>query len=187
MKKHSRKSRYLFSVIAFIFTATGIAQEIKGTWTGELEVQGKEMEMSFNITEENGSYSSTFDVPIQGAIGIPLEETSFENNTLTIASAKFKLKYVGTLDGENLNGTYSQLGEDYPFNLVKTVKTKPGDLSLPSSKGELEKIAALETKPYKYSAEDFFTKPKLSKFRISPDGNYISYRKRTKMERVMSS
>ncbi|MGO3183904.1 MAG: alpha/beta hydrolase family protein [Aequorivita sp.] len=178
MEKHSRKSKYLLSIIAFIFTATAIAQEIKGTWTGELEIQGTKMEMSFNITEENGSYSSTFDVPLQGAIDIPLEETTFEDDILTIASAKFKLKYVGTLDGENLNGTYSQMGQDYPFDLVKTVKTKPGDLSLPSSKEELEKIAALEKKTYKYSVEDFFTKPSLSTFRISPDGNYISYRKK---------
>ncbi|MFD2565447.1 alpha/beta hydrolase family protein [Aquimarina rubra] len=177
MKSYRKKSKYLFSIIAFVYTIGVIAQDVKGTWKGELEVQGMKLEMSFNINEENGKYTSTFDVPLQGVVGFPLEKTSFVDNTLTIESAKLKLKYVGTLEEKNLNGIYSQLGQDYPFNLVKTVKIKPGDLSLPSSKETLEKIAALETETYKYSVEDFFMKPKLSIFRISPDGNYISYRK----------
>ncbi len=178
MKNNNRKLRYILSFFAFVCTVGAIAQDIKGTWKGELEVQGMKIEMSFNITEENGNYSSTFDVPQQSAVGIPLEKTSFVDNTLTVESAKFKLKYVGTLEGENLKGIYSQLGQDYPFNLVKIVKTKPGDLSLPSSREDLKKITALETKTYKYSVEDFFTKPKLSMYRISPEGNYVSYRKK---------
>ncbi|MEO8773185.1 MAG: S9 family peptidase [Gelidibacter sp.] len=178
MKKQSRKPKYILSLVAFIFTMSLMAQDIKGTWTGNLEVQDTTIEMSFNISEENGAYASTFDVPLQGAVDIPLEETSFANNTLTITSSKFKLKYVGTLDGDKLNGTYTQMGQEYPFNLVKTVKTKPGDLSLPSSKEDLAKLAAFETETYKYSVEDFFTKPQLATFRISPDGNYISYRKK---------
>lgn len=178
MKKYRSKSKCFLSLIAFIITVGTIAQDIQGTWTGELDVEGTKLEMSFNISEENGSYSSTFDVPLQGALGIPLEETAFENNTLTITSTKFKLKYVGTLNSEQLNGTYSQMGKEYPFDLVKTIKTKPGDLSLPSSTEDLAKIAALETENYKYSVEDFFTKPELATFRISPDGNYISYTKK---------
>lgn len=178
MKNHKTNSNYLLNFIAFIVAFGVYAQDIKGTWKGNLDVQGTAMEILFNIAEEDGNYTSTFDVPTQGAVGIPLEETTFTDNTLTIESAKYKLKYVAILEGENLNGTYSQLGQDYQLNLVKTVKTKPGDLSLPSSKEDLEKIADYETKSYKYSVEDFFTKPTLATYRISPDGNYISYRKK---------
>ena len=179
MKNTNKKLQYILSIFAFVCTIGAIAQDIKGTWKGELEVQGMKLEMSFNISDENGNYSSTFDVPQQGAVGIPLETTTFADNTLTIESAKFKLKYVGILDGENLNGTYSQMGQEYPFNLKKTVKTKPGDTSLPSSDEELNKIASLETSNYKYAVEDFFKTPDAYYFKLSPDGKYMSYLKRT--------
>ncbi len=154
------------------------AQEILGSWKGELDVQGVKLEMGFNISEDNGTYSSTFDVPSQGAIGIALEKTTFTNNTLTIESAKFKLKYVGILEGETLKGTYSQLGKDYAFNLKKIIKTKPGDTSLPSSKATLDKLASYDKGTYKYSVEDYFENPATSAFQFSPKGKYFSYRER---------
>ncbi len=176
---NKRKITWTLIMLVFLF-ATGIsAQDISGSWKGELDVQGTKMEMSFNITESNGTYSSNFDVPMQGAMEIPLENTSFDNNILTIESAKYKLKYVGELEGDMLKGTYSQMGQDYPFDLVKTVKTKPGDISLPSTKEELAKIAALETETNKYSVEDFFQTPDAYYFKLSPDGKYMSYLKRT--------
>ncbi len=178
MKNHIKKFNYITRIFAFFCSVLLQAQDIEGTWTGELEVQGMEIEMSFNVTASNGVYASTFDVPAQGAMGIPLEKTEFENSILTIASEKYKLKYVGALEKDQLKGTYTQLGKDYVFNLSKTEKTLPGNTSLPSDDEELKKIAALETEQFKYTVEDFFEKPKLSMFRISPDGNYISYRKK---------
>ncbi|MGV9004937.1 prolyl oligopeptidase family serine peptidase [Flavobacterium sp.] len=57
---------------------------------------------------------------------------------------------------------------------------KPGDASLPSSKEELLKIANSETGKFAYSVEDYFSKPQLSSFQISPNGQYISYREKDK-------
>ena len=39
---------------------------------------------------------------------------------------------------------------------------KLGDISLPSSKGALEKLASFDNGNYKYADEDFYTKPKIS-------------------------
>lgn len=54
----------------------------------------------------------------------------------------------------------------------------PGDTSLPSSKAELDQLAALEIGKYSYSVEDFFTTPKQLDFKESPDGKYLSYLQR---------
>lgn len=54
----------------------------------------------------------------------------------------------------------------------------PGDTSLPSSPEVLAQIAAHGTKDAKYQVEDFFTMPSISGYRISPDGKYLSWRKR---------
>ncbi|MFL9836426.1 S9 family peptidase [Flavobacterium sp. ST-75] len=51
----------------------------------------------------------------------------------------------------------------------------PGNTSLPSSKQELEKLAAQEKGSYKYSVEDYFKKPMQSSFKFSPDGKFFSY------------
>lgn len=51
----------------------------------------------------------------------------------------------------------------------------PRDTSLPSSKQELEKLAAQEKGSYKYSVEDYFKKPMQSSFQFSPNGMYFSY------------
>lgn len=55
---------------------------------------------------------------------------------------------------------------------------KPGDVSLPSSKEDLEKLAAFEKGTYKYSVEDFFKKSKASNFQLSPDGKFLSYKEK---------
>ena len=58
------------------------------------------------------------------------------------------------------------------------VKEKPGNTTLPSSKEELAKLAALESGNYKYSVEDYFKTPEAFSFKLSPDGKYIGYMKR---------
>ncbi|PQL93325.1 S9 family peptidase [Apibacter adventoris] len=58
------------------------------------------------------------------------------------------------------------------------IKELPGDISLPSSKDELQKIASYDKSNYKYSVEDYWSKPKQSGFKFSPDGKYFSYREK---------
>ena len=41
-------------------------------------------------------------------------------------------------------------------------------------------MAAKETGNYKYNVEDYFAKPKSSSFKLSPNGNYMSFRKKDK-------
>lgn len=55
---------------------------------------------------------------------------------------------------------------------------KPGDVTLPSSKEELEKLGTFEKATYKYSVEDFFKKAKASNFQLSPDGKFLSYKEK---------
>ncbi|KAA8485366.1 dipeptidyl aminopeptidase/acylaminoacyl peptidase [Arcticibacter tournemirensis] len=54
----------------------------------------------------------------------------------------------------------------------------PGDTTLPSSKEELAALAASETRTYKYAVPDYFSRPKQSAFKLSPDGKYFSYREK---------
>lgn len=54
----------------------------------------------------------------------------------------------------------------------------PGNTSLPSSKEELQQLAAAETGTFAYKVEDYFSRPRQSGFQVSPDGRYFSYREK---------
>ena len=166
-------------LLAVIFLSySGFAQDIAGSWKGALSVQGTEMPLIFNITSEAEGLSSTMDSPSQGATDIPMDETTFDNGTLTIVFKQAGIKYVGTLEGAKVTGTFFQGGMELPLNLEKTEKTIPGNPALVSSEEELVQLGALAQGNFKYSVEDYFAKPKASTFRFSPDGKYMSYREK---------
>ncbi|WP_289045194.1 S9 family peptidase [uncultured Olleya sp.] len=178
MKKTN--SSLILSVIALVFSISTFAQDISGSWKGVLNVKGQDIPLLFHVKIDKGVLSSTMDSPSQGAIGIPMNKTVFEDNTITIAFTQGGIKYVGDLENDAINGTFYQAGMEFPLNLVKTIKTKPGDVSLPSSKAALDKLAAFDRGNYKYSAEDYFQDPSKSSFQFSPKGNYFSFREKDK-------
>lgn len=157
------------------------AQEIVGAWKGKLSVQGMEILLVFNISSsEEGVYTSTMDSPSQGATDIPMDTTTFSENTLTIQLKQAGMKYLATLEGSTLTGTFYQKGMELPMTLNKTIKTKPGNTDLPSTDAELEKLANYSPTTYKYSVEDYFARPKARGFGFSPNGAYLSYREKDK-------
>ncbi|SDR75318.1 Dipeptidyl aminopeptidase/acylaminoacyl peptidase [Gillisia sp. Hel1_33_143] len=154
------------------------SQDLQGSYSGTLQVKDSQMELIFNISSTNDEYKATLDVPAQGATGIELDSVNLQNNQLTISSAKLKMTYKGTLSEDGINGTYEQMGEQYPLHLKKTIKKKPGNTTLPSSESTLSTLASKETGTYKYSVEDYFKTPEAYSFKLSPDGKFISYLKR---------
>lgn len=133
-------------VILFaILTSLSIyAQDISGKWNGILKVQGIQLRLVFNITQTDKGYSSTMDSPDQGAQGIPVTSTSYENSILKLEISSAGIQYEGTLNKENVFvGTFKQAGQSYPLNLTK-------------EKVEKEKVIRPQepTKPYPYYSED---------------------------------
>ena len=154
------------------------AQDIVGAWEGKITVQGTEIPLVFNVSMEGDVYSSTMDSPSQGATGIPMDVTTFEDNTLTIKFNQAGIKYVGTFADNTLTGTFYQGPNEMPLTLNKTVKTLPGNTALPTSDAELEKLANWNPTNYKYSVDDYFARPKARSFSFSPNGTYLSYREK---------
>lgn len=154
------------------------AQDIIGSWQGKLSIQGTEMPLIFDIKGETDGFSSTMDSPSQGVTGIPIDETIFINDSITIKFNQAGIKYVGVLKENTISGTFNQGGMELPLILSKTVKTLPGNTSLPSSDADLEKLANWNPTNYKYSVEDYFARPKARTFKFSPDGTYLSYREK---------
>jgi alpha/beta superfamily hydrolase len=133
-------------VIGFIIlTSLSVyAQDISGKWNGVLKVQGIQLRVVFNITKTDHGYSSTLDSPDQGAKGIPVTSTNFENSFLNLEISNAGIQYEGTLDTSGIFiGTFKQAGQSYLLNLTKQ---------------EVEKEEVIRyqepTKPYPYYSED---------------------------------
>jgi dipeptidyl aminopeptidase/acylaminoacyl peptidase len=177
----SAKNKLLNAIVILLFLPiiSMQAQDIKGTWKGKITVQGMEIPLVFHISEEEGKLKSTMDSPSQGATGIPMDKTSFENNALSIEFTQGGIKFLANLKDNSLTGTFYQSGLELPLVMGKSEKTLPGNALLPSSDKELEALASLDTKGnYKYKVEDYFARPKAATFRFSPNGMYMSYREK---------
>jgi len=134
----------LVSIMALLLSFSARAQDVIGAWEGVIKFEGQEIPILFDVAEEDGVLVSTMDSPSGGAIGIPMDKTTFENNQLTVIFSQGGIKYVGDLEKESIIGIFYQAGMELPLNLTKTVKTKPGDLSLPSSDETLRELAAFD-------------------------------------------
>lgn len=66
------------------------------------------------------------------------------------------------------------------MNAQTNDKKLPGDPTLVSSKATIEKLISYDKGNFKYKVEDYFARPKASQFKISPDGQYLSYKEKDK-------
>ncbi len=153
-------------------------QEVKGTWKGNISVQGTEVPLLFHIEEKDGVLSTKMDSPSQGATGMQMDSTVLENNQLTLIFKKAGIKYIASLKSAKLKGTFYQGGMELPLEMEKTEKTIPGNPELVTSDVELVKLSDYDKGNYTYSVEDYFARPKARSFQFSRNGKYLSYREK---------
>ncbi len=155
-----------------------IAQTAVGDWKGHLDVQGNKLELIFHVQNEGGELTTTLDVPMQGAAGLPMEKTEFAEGKIKITSSQMQMAFEGEVKGETIEGTFTQMGNAMPLTLNKFENKLPGNPSLVSTQEELAKLAAYDKGDYKYKVADYFAKPKASSFQLSPNGEYMSYKEK---------
>ncbi|RLD69842.1 MAG: hypothetical protein DRJ29_11085 [Bacteroidetes bacterium] len=112
--------------ILFLAVITLSAQDITGTWSGDLDIadqmgQTQKLTVKFNISATDDGYISTLDSPDQDAYGMPVDTTFYKDSELTIKAAGYQqLVYVGKLlDATTLNGTLTQAGMSFELNMKK--------------------------------------------------------------------
>jgi fermentation-respiration switch protein FrsA (DUF1100 family) len=96
-----------------------IAQDISGQWNGSLEVSGVHLRLVFHINKTDSGYSATMDSPDQGAKGIPVTTTTFENNHLLLKIENAKIEYDGEFKDSVIIGTFKQNGFSFPMTLSR--------------------------------------------------------------------
>lgn len=138
--------RKIFISALLVLTSFSLyAADVTGTWYGVLKVQGIQLRIVFHISQNGGVYSTTMDSPDQGAKGIPVTTTVYEDPVLKLAVPAARIEYEGKLGSDNvITGTFKQGGLNIPMNLGRNATEEPQKLVRPQD----------PVKPYGYQAED---------------------------------
>lgn len=100
------------------------AQEITGQWNGVLKVPGAQLSLVFHVTQTADGFTGTMDSPDQGANGIPVTKTTFENPKIKFEITNARIEYIGELKEGEIVGVFKQNGQEYPMNLSKKAIVK---------------------------------------------------------------
>lgn len=110
----------LISMVLILLAQTFYAQEITGSWQGELDIQGMKLPLILHVAKDGENLKSTLDSPKQGAKDLPVSKTEFVNNELKFEATNLGVSYKGTLKDGKIEGTFSQGGMQLPLTFVKS-------------------------------------------------------------------
>ena len=100
----------LFLLLLLTFFQGIFAQEITGSWKGELEIQGAKLPIIVHFQKNNSVYSGTLDSPNQGAMALTMDKVQINDHKIFFEIKKLNLEYNGVLKDEKIDGTFSQNG-----------------------------------------------------------------------------
>lgn len=113
------------------FSAFAQGSNLDGSWEGKLMVNPQMgLRLVLNITgSETENAVITMDSPDQGAYGIPMQIDFISADSLNVAVPQLMLKYKGKLEGDSINGAFSQ----GPMSLPLILKPKVTTLNRPQT------------------------------------------------------
>lgn len=116
--------KILLIFIASFLSLSIYSQDITGQWNGLLKVQGIQLRLIFHVTQTETGYSAVMDSPDQGANGIPVQTTSFENSIVKFELPNLMIEYEGVLEGNKITGNFKQGGMSFPLDLAREEQEK---------------------------------------------------------------
>lgn len=133
-KRNKNMKRFFLLIALSVYAVTAYAQT--GTWSGEIETQGTKLSLVFHLDGDK----PTMDSPDQSVRGIPIsvERNAFGKVKISIPS--ISAGYEGILFGNNIVGSFTQMGMSLPLTL------QPGEVKLSRPQTPHE--------PFPYSTEE---------------------------------
>ncbi|WP_404986790.1 serine hydrolase domain-containing protein [Chryseobacterium sp. M5] len=106
-------------LVLILLAQTFYAQEITGSWKGELDLGGMTLPLVLDVKKENNIYVSTAKSPKQGDQIIPVDKTEFINNELVFEMKALGASYKGQYKTDHFEGTFTQNSRSFPLSLYK--------------------------------------------------------------------
>ena len=113
--------KHRFLTIIFLLCASvcvSYAQQLEGSWTGKLSVQGVQLTIVFHVEKDkNSDFIVTMDSPDQSVKDVPATVNSLTADSVDIAISSIGARYVGKQHGDSIQGTFMQFGRAFPLML----------------------------------------------------------------------
>lgn len=110
------KKKKLMSLLLILMPLLTSAQGLRGAWKGLLEVGPAKLNIVFHIHDDN---TVTMDSPDQGAMDLPTKVVCMQEDSISVTMPRLGAQYTGKLVGEEINGTFSQMGHSFPLTLKR--------------------------------------------------------------------
>lgn len=110
------KKKRLMSLLLILMPLLTSAQGLRGAWKGLLEVGPAKLNIVFHIHDDN---TVTMDSPDQGAMDLPTKVVCMQEDSINVTLPRLGAQYTGKLVGEEINGTFSQMGHSFPLTLKR--------------------------------------------------------------------
>lgn len=115
--------KYILTIItACIALSMQAQQALVGTWTGKLNVGPASLSLVLNITQEQGTINCTLDSPDQSAKGIKTSVGYCKDDSISVAVPMIGASYSGRCIGDELKGTFTQMGHSFELNFKRGVE-----------------------------------------------------------------
>ncbi len=98
------------------------AAKLAGYWQGTISSGGIDLGVVVHLTGAEGGWKATFDVPDQGAIGMPVDSVGIEGDSLVFALNALRASFRGKINAGQTEavGEWTQAGRVTPLRLAKT-------------------------------------------------------------------
>ena len=97
-----------------------LGQDLEGTWTGSIPLNGNPLELSFTFSKTDTGWLSTLDIPKQGLNGYKIQGTRIVNPLVDLQVPEFNMAYKGSIHSDSLiEGHLFQHGIKLALNLTR--------------------------------------------------------------------
>ena len=110
------KKKRLMSLLLILMPLLTSAQGLRGAWKGLLAAGPAKLNIVFHIHDDN---TVTMDSPDQGAMDLPTKVVCMQEDSISVTMPRLGAQYTGKLVGEEINGTFSQMGHSFPLTLKR--------------------------------------------------------------------
>jgi len=107
-------------LVLILLAQTFYAQDLTGSWKGELDLGGMQLPLILTIKKENNGYTSSGKSPKQSEKIITVDKTEFTNNELIFEMNEINASYKGTYKTDHFEGTFVQNGRQFALNFFKS-------------------------------------------------------------------
>lgn len=138
---------FLTSILTLIALTSCYAQDISGTWIGQVQISNdKTLEFNFHITKDGESYTTIIDVPTNRVEGLKPKATTFIDKKLLVDGSNLGIKYEGVYDSDSqkITGNFNEGPNTIPLTLEKSNSKPKITFNRPQE----------PTKPYPYHEEE---------------------------------